>query len=136
MASIEQNRVYLLDKNLYGNNVRTFLGIQNSAVVSSDDGSVAGYAGDYAKTNVVDVSTQKNGWGNESTLPLDFRVKGIELMTAFGIPAETQQSMFANFMTNYTADQRSAFVAQFQTIDLSDTAAVQAFVNTMMSMLT
>ena len=135
MSQIQENRVFLKDKGLYGNSVRTFLGLRDSAVVTSDDGSVLGYAGDVAKTNLVDAVSQKDGWGNELSLPLDFRVVGIDVMTSLGVPAETQQSMFQKFMTEFTAEERAVYVSEFQSIDPADTAAVQAFVNNMVTVL-
>lgn len=131
----EGARTFIKDKELYGQKVRTFLGLTDSAVVVADDGSVLGYAGDVAKTELVNPTTATNGWGIAESVPLDFRLRGIELLSLLNIPEATQINMFGHFMTDFTKEQRSAYIAQFEALDPNDAYAVEAFVTNMVSLL-
>lgn len=134
--SLTDNRVFVVDRSEFGNTTRPFLGIEGSKVVVADSGVSAGYAGRPALEAVVYTTTGKNLLDKSFPLPLDFRIVGIQIMTALGISIETQTTMFENFMTNYTATQRAGFIAAFEAVDPNDSAAVAAFVNQMLTLLT
>lgn len=129
------DRTFLLDQNQYGYYSRPFLGLKKSAVILSDTGAAIGYAGNYALSNIVDPQTKQSLAGETYTIPTDFRTDGIRIMTALGIPESVQIQMFSNFITNYSVEQRNAFVAQWDAIDQNDETAVQAFVVEMQQML-
>lgn len=133
--SLTANRVFVTDRSEFGNITRSFLGIQGSKVVVSDLGINAGYAGQPALEDVVFTSTGKNQLDQTFPLPLDFRVVGVQIMTAIGIPDATQLIMFQNFMTNFTPIQRAQYIAAFEAVDQNDPNAVQAFVSQMLAML-
>lgn len=136
MSSLTANRVFVTDRSEFGNVTRPFLGIAGSKVVVADSGESVGYAGRVALEDVVYTATGKNLLDQSFPLPLDFRIVGIQIMTAIGIPTETQATMFSNFMTNFTAQQRQGFIAAFGAVDKNNPAAVNAFVSQMISRLT
>lgn len=127
-------RTFLKDAQLYGTKVRTLLGLQDSAVVVADDGTARGYFGEEAKVELVKAETKEDGLGNALELPLDFRSVGIAVLSASGVPEDTQIKMFKKFMT-FPKDQRDAYVAQYEALDLNNYQDVQAFVQNMTSLL-
>lgn len=129
------SRVYVKPIGEYGYALRPMLGFANSEVVQSDDGRLLGFAGTKVATDIVDPTTGRDGLNNTYPLPLDFRVVGISIMTAKGIPTQTQGIMFENFM-RFPRQQRQAYVEQFEAIDSNDPVAVDAFVNAMLAILT
>lgn len=135
-ASWTDTRVYLADKEVYGNKIRPLFGIPNSAIVMGDDGNKYGLVGPDYESNVVDPTTKLTPSGQTVPVPLDFRKVGIEIMGQFGVPHETQVAMFDKFMTDYSKEERDAFVESFEALDPEDTEAVQAFVDQMVAMLT
>jgi hypothetical protein len=136
MSYLEPNeRTYVKPAEVFGAKQRPFLGIQNSAVVVCDDGVLRGFAGDEANVNLVSVVTKKDGLDQVNTIPTDFRMIGISILTAAGIPEATQIAMFSNFMTNFTKEQRDTYVSMYDGIDQNDTAALEAFVTQMLAML-
>lgn len=134
-VDLSSTRVFIVDQSEFGNITRPFLGIEGSKVIVSDSGSNLGYAGQPALEEIVYTATQKNLLDQPFSLPLDFRLVGISIMTALGIPSETQAAMFANFITNFTPVQRQAYIAAFEAVDSNDPQAVQAFVNQMLTLL-
>lgn len=133
--NLSQNRVFVVDHETFGNVTRPFLGIDGSKVIVADTGAAFGYAGQPALEEVVYATTSKNLLDQTFPLPLDFRVVGIQVMTALGVPAATQDAMFATFMTAFTPTQRAQYVAAFGAIDPNDATAVEAFVNQMLELL-
>lgn len=95
MAYLESGeRTYVKPVEIYGTKQRPFLGIQNSAVVVCDDGSLRGYAGDDANVNLVSAITGKDGLNQDNTIPTDFRTAGIAALSAAGISPALQITMF------------------------------------------
>lgn len=136
MAFIETGeRAYVKSVEVFGAKQRTFLGIQNSAVVVCDDGKYRAFAGNVADEDLVSAVSKKDGHGDEIPIPTDFRMVGISVLTAAGIPEATQITMFNNFMTNYTKEQRDIYVAMYDGLDKNDPSAVEAFVTQMISLL-
>lgn len=132
---LNTDRVFVVDHTVYGNITRPFLGIEGSKVIVADTGDLLGYAGQPALEEVVYTATQKNLLNQTFPLPLDFRRVGIQIMTALGIPIETQTTMFNNFITNFTPTQRQAYIAAFDAVDPNDSQAVADFVNQMLALL-
>lgn len=129
-------RTFLKDLQEFGSKQqRSFLGFSNSAVVVCDDGKIYGYAGEECLTKVVDAHTGLDGHAQVVDIPLDFRTVGIAVLSAAGVTTGVQAQMFANFMRDFTKDQRTTYVTQYNSIDASDTASVQAFVGLMVSLL-
>ncbi len=139
MSHIEEgNRVYIKDLE-YGEKVRTFLGIEDSAVVVLDDGSTyLGYCGLDADLSLIDPVSKENGLGEViPDLETDFRTTGIDILTAMGVDTATQAKMLTIFMHNYTLDQRKAIVAQYDAIAASGNEEnIRAFAQQMLKMLT
>lgn len=129
------SRVYIKDKQIYATKRRNFLGLSNSAVVLSDDGKLLGYAGDNAKADIVSAATGTDGFGTPVALPTDFRMVGIHALTAAGISSDVQARMFANFMKDFTKEQRDQQVATFDSIDKQDAVAISQFVTSMVTLL-
>ena len=134
-VNLTTDRVFIVDKSEFGNITRPFLGIDGSKVVVSDTGLNLGYAGPLALQEIVYTETQKNLLDQTFPLPLDFRLVGISIMTALGIPAQTQETMFTNFITNFTQAQRQTYIQAFEAVDSNDSQAVQDFVNQMLALL-
>ena len=132
---LSSNRVFIADQSEFGNVTRQFLGVDGCKVIVSDIGVAFGYAGEPALREVVDVSTRKNALDQTFPLPLDFRIVGIAIMTALGISTTTQETMFTNFITNFTPQQRQAYVQAFEAVDSNHPQAVQDFVNQMLALL-
>ena len=136
MSFIEAgHRAYMKDVQLYGTKNRPFLGIQNSAVISSDDGSQLGYAGDVANTNLVDSQTKTNGDGIVEDIPLDFRMVGISVLNSFSVDSDIQGKMFTNFMRDFTLEQRTVYISQFASLSPGDQQGIGEFVQAMIKML-
>ena len=128
--------MYSKDRGEFGAKISSvLLGLQDAAVIVSDDGKHLGYVG-IDKFNVVDALTGLDGEANLFTLPTDFRSVGISVLTSLGFTAELQAVMFANFISNYTKEQRDEYVAVYDALDKNDPSAVQAFVQNMVQMLT
>lgn len=130
------SRIYLKNIQEYGYKTRPMLGLSESQVVLGDDGVQYGYAGQELTHELIDPVTGKGGDEQSYSLPLDFRTVGIQVLTASGVPVETQGVMFNNFIKNYSRSQRMAFVQQYDSIDKNDASAVNAFVVSMLQMLT
>lgn len=124
------SRAFITVRGEYGDKVRPFLGIQNSAVVVSDDGATLGFAGRQAQVDLVDATTKEDGTGTVVTVPTDFRMAGIAVMTALGIPVPQQINMFEHFMA-LSQEQRKVYVDQYDAVDRNNPAAVQQFVDAM-----
>lgn len=132
---MSSSRVYMKNVGEFGNVVRPMLGIEGSEVVLADTSRMYGFAGQEVARKLVNPATGRDGENNTYPLPLDFRTVGIAIMTARNIPSQTQATMFENFMTRYTRQQRMVFVQQFQSIDPGNTTAINNFVNAMLQML-
>ena len=137
MAHIEVNgRLYVKDIDDFAYKQRTMLGIKDSAVALTDTGFRRGYVGLKAKEELIDPITKKNEYDIQFEIPLDFRITGIQTLDHFGISRETQALMFANFMANFTKEQRKVYIDMFVGLDRNNMTVVQQFVNNMIAMLT
>jgi hypothetical protein len=137
MSKIAVNgRVYVADIDDFAYKQRELLGIKDSALILADTGVKKAYIGIYAKQVLYDPETKKNSADYEADLPLDWRQKGMFLMSSLGIPIETQTIMFNNFIAHYNVDQRRGYINIYNSIDHNDPIAEQAFVNQMVSILT
>ena len=136
MSHLQVNqRTYLKDRELYGTKVRSLLGLSNSAVVVSDTGARIGYVGEQAKADLIKADTHTNGYGTIEDVPTDVRTVGIAMLTALGIPEETQVSMFQAFMLR-SKSEREAFILQWDALDKNNTEAVSQFTQSMVTLLT
>lgn len=130
-------RAYVPFKDEFGfNRRRNFLGLQSAtAVVQTDDGQLWGFAGHEANTDLVVPETKENGLGEVvETMPTDFRIAGIQVLTSLGVPEETQIQMFTNFMVRFTKAERAGYVAQYDAIKDSPEGIAQ-FASAMAAML-
>lgn len=128
-------RAFVVDQQEFAYKIRPFLGLSDSAVVQADDGRYLGYAGDQAKTDLVNTTTQSDGNGNIiSEIPTDFRLCGVTELTQRGISMTIQAKMLTNFMKDFTKEQRATFVAQYDAVK-NDPDQVTLFVNAMLAML-
>ncbi|KAG5188950.1 hypothetical protein JKP88DRAFT_287033 [Tribonema minus] len=129
-------RAYIKPDDFYGDVVRTtVLNLANSPVVQRDDGKLRAFMGQEV-AEVVNKETKSDGVETVDDLPLDVRMVGIELMSAMGIPQETQALMFNNWLSKLTKEQRTAYTTQFAAVDTNDAAAVGAFITAMTAALT
>jgi len=135
-AVTDGQRLYVQDKADYANVVRTsFLGLQKAPVVLMDDGSLRGYAGVEAEEQIVDTVLKQNSYGEAVEIPVDVRYVGIAQLTAHGTPSETQSTMFNNWRTKLTQDQRNTFMASWGAVDTSNATALGAFLDSMVAYL-
>lgn len=135
MAQVSQgDRAYLKSSGLFAEVTRTnLLNLRDSPVLLRDDGQLVAFAGD-ATHEVVNKSTASDGVGSV-TVPVDVRVIGIHLLTQAGVSAETQASMFNNFV-RLPKSERDTYVAAFEAVDQSKPEEVRAFLNNMVQGLT
>jgi hypothetical protein len=133
----DEDRCYLTDRDEFGRKTRTFLGIANSAAVLLDDNtSLIGYAGNEASIKLIDETDKMDGMDQVHTIPTDFRVEGIGVLTQMGIAPDIQAKMLRNYMTDFTKVQRAEYVAQYDAAKASgNTATISAFAQAMLSML-
>lgn len=129
------DRAYIKSDELFGEVTRThILGLENSPVILRDDGRYVAFVGE--KTSlVVNKETASDGVGTFTT-PLDVRLVGIELLTAHGVPQETQALMFTNFVTKLSKAQRAGYTAQFDSVDASQPDQLKGFLDAMVAALT
>lgn len=137
MSHIAVNgRAYITDIDDFGYNHRTLLQIKDSAYILSDTNIKKAYIGISAQKELVDPVTKLNALDELLHVPFDFRVHGISVLDMFGISKIVQGQMFDTFIRDYTKEQRTIYINKFLAINPTDSAAVQAFVNNMISLLT
>lgn len=129
-------RAFVKSKSEFGSNRRdNLLGLSSSAVVQMDDGSYLGFAGTEAKVELVNAATKLDGEDQSVEIPLDFRWAGYAILTSLGVPEDQQLALFTRFMSDYTDEQRTAFIEQYISIQ-GDAEAVAAFAQQMITLLT
>lgn len=130
------SRAYIKADDFYGEVVRTtVLNLQNCPVVQRDDGKLRAFLGPEV-VEVVNKETKSDGVVVVADLPLDVRMVGIELMGAMGVPLATQGTMFNNWLYKLTKEQRATYTSQFAAVNITDQAAVGAFISNMIAALT
>lgn len=113
----------------------SFLGLVNAPVVTLDDGSQMGIAGQAVMSDIVSASTKKNFDNVTVAVPLDVRTIGIDTLTAMGITNEVQAVMFGKWRTQLTDAQREAYNQQWITASTSSPADQKTFVDGMIAAL-
>jgi DNA polymerase II small subunit/DNA polymerase delta subunit B len=91
-------RTFIPANDDFGNVARTsFLGLKDAYVITMDDGTQIGLAGDTVKTDLVPTATKKTLDNADVTVPLDVRIVGIDALTAAGVASDIQATMFDKF---------------------------------------
>jgi hypothetical protein len=136
-AVTEGQRLYVQDKSDYANVVRTsFLGLQKAPVVLMDDGvTMRGYAGTEAEEQIIDPDIKQNSYGETVEIPVDVRYVGIAQLTAHGVSAETQSTMFGNWRSKLTQEQRNTFLASWGAVDTGNASQLSTFLDGMVTYL-
>jgi hypothetical protein len=129
------SRAFLKDVNDFGTVQRTnLLGLQDSPVVLLDDGSARAFAGG-RRSEVVNVEAKADGLGNPvSTIPLDVFAVGGAQLTEFGVPAAQQTEIFKKWR-QLSDTQKASFMEQWEEVDASDQASLNAFLQMMVDAL-
>lgn len=135
MEIAKGTRTYLKDVDDFGTVQRTnLLGLQNTPVVLLDDGSARAFAGE-RRAEVVDVAAKVNVLGDPvPSVPLDVFAVGATQLTEFGVPPAQQTSIFKKWRT-LPDDQKRVFVEQWESLDTSDQASLNAFLQMMVDNL-
>jgi hypothetical protein len=128
-------RTFLKDVNDFGTVQRTnLLKLRNTPVVLLDDGSARAFAGG-RRSEVVDVASKADVLGNPVTsVPLDVFAVGATQLTEYGVPAAQQTSIFKKWRSLPDA-QKKVFVDQWEEVETSDQAALNAFLQMMIDNL-
>lgn len=128
-------RAFVKEVEDFGTVQRTnLLGLSNTPVVVLDDGSASAYAGQ-RRAEVVNTELKKDVLGNTfEDVPLDVFAVGAQQLTAFGVPPEKQRAIFAKWRT-LPADQKQAFISQWEEVDENDQAELNAFLQQMVDHL-
>jgi hypothetical protein len=131
-------RTYTLDQQQYASVRRTnVLGCKKSVFVEvlMDDNTYRAYAGNYADTHTVNLATKATGAGIiVDALPMDVKDVGYQYLTAMNISAEQQIAMLAAWRS-LPKDTQETYTAQWAALDKSDTVAVTAWINSLVSLL-
>ena len=127
------DRVYVKTSGEYATVKRRILGLKKSALLEDDLGQTQVVVGITDRDKVVKSGVRLDGI--PETVPIDFRMVGIDVLTAHSVDGPTQARMFTNFMADFTKAERDSYVALFETIEPSDGEQIQAFVNNMKTML-
>src|SRR6476646_2317109 len=112
----------------------SFLGLTNAPVITLDDGRKVGLAGTDALKHVVPVNTGKNLMDETIEVPLDVRTVGIQVMTAMSYSAETQATMFENFV-KLPKSQRDEYAGLWLTVKDKTPEEQKTFVEDMIAAL-
>lgn len=128
-------RAFVKEAQDFGTVQRTnLLGLTNTPVILMDDGTAKAYAG-HRRAEVVNAGLKKDVLGNDFVdVPLDVFTVGLEQLTAFGVPAETQTNIFKKWRS-LPSDQKQAFIAQWEQVDPNDSAELNAFLQQMVDHL-
>ena len=128
-------RAFVKEASDFGTVQRTnLLGLANTPVILMDDGTAKAYAGQ-RRAEVVNTELKKDVLGNEfADVPLDVFAVGLQQLTAFGVPAETQTAIFTKWRS-LPSDQKQAFIAQWEQVDSDDSAELNAFLQQMVDHL-
>lgn len=128
MAESSITRAYTVDKRIYGDVVRrNTLGLQTfSPTIQLDDGSYVAYFGFDALDKVADPQSKKALDGDTVDVPMDVRTVGNQYLTLLGIPAKSQEAAMKKWLS-LLEDVRNGYIAQWESLDKSDSAAVNAF---------
>ena len=127
-------RAYIKDNSTFGTVTRTnLLGLSNTPVIQLDDGTTQAYAGPLRK-NVVDAEKQVDFEGQSVSVPLDVFGVGRDQLTAFGVPADQQTAMFQKWRS-LPRNQQDAYTQTWESLDKNDQAALQSFLEGMITAL-
>jgi hypothetical protein len=127
-------RTFVKDYEQFANVLRTnLLKLANSPVLQIDDGTFRGYAGTQ-KVNVIDCTSLKDLSGALSTVPLDVKSIGNQLLGGIGVTPEIQAAMMTKWLALPLA-AKTSFLTRYHALDLTNTEAVTAFLHSMIAAL-
>lgn len=139
MAAIDitvGKRTYIPFAKDFGNIERpSFLGLVNAPVLTMDDGTLIGLAGQNVLTELVPTDTKTNFLNEPVDVPLDVKVVGTQTLTEMGIAADVQATMFTNWRTKLTDAQRTDYTNQWMQASAGTPDQQKAFVDGMISEL-
>ena len=131
------DRTFVTALNDFGTVTYTsFLGLSMAPVITTDDGTKIGIAGQNAMEQIVPTATGENLLGDPVAVPIDVKMVGIQQLTEAGIAPDVQAAMFSNWRANFTAAQRAVYTEQWSSVIAQGSAADQAlFVEGMVALL-
>ena len=131
----KDTRCFTVDRQEFGSIQRTnVLGCKLSPFVqmTMDDGTVRGYAGEYAREKTVD--PKATGKGVPVTLPLDVKGVGFQYLSGMGVSAEQQVALFRAWRALAPAVQAS-YTSQWDNLDKDDAGALAGWINNLVQFL-